>query len=203
MKKIILTALAALGLPAAAAAQDAAGSIGGGYAGGQLGWGKRSAEINFGLPGVADFDQSRDGVDYGVFAGYDWAAGANLLFGVEAGIGAGGKTLRETPVAGLNASVDPKWNYDVSARAGILASPNLLLYGRVGYGAERTRVSVTSAVPGVTSSSESGWSDGIIYGGGIEYGLNEAASIRTEYRRRDMDGGYSADQILGGVAFRF
>jgi len=201
MKMLILSVLAAAILPGAALAQDA--TIGGAYVGGQIGWGQRSAELNFSLPGVTDFDESRSGVDYGAFAGYDFAVGGNFLVGLEAGVGAGGKTLRGAPMTGLDVAVNPKWNYDVSARAGILASPNLLLYGRVGYGAERTKVSVTSSIPGVTSDSESGWSDGLLFGGGIEYGLNEAASLRTEYRHRDMDGGFSADQVLAGVAFRF
>jgi outer membrane immunogenic protein len=201
MKKLLFAALAAAALPTTALAQDA--TIGGAFVGGQIGWGQRSAEIGFGLPGVQDFDESRSGVDYGIFAGYDFAAGSNFVVGVEAGIGGGGKTLRDTPIAGLNAAVNPKWYYDLSARAGVLATPNVLLYGRVGYGAERTRVSVTSTIPGVASESDTGWSDGLLLGGGVEYGLNEAASVRAEYRHRDMDGGYAADQVLAGVSFRF
>lgn len=202
MKKLFIAVLAAATLPGAAIAQDDA-AIGGAFIGGQAGWGERSAELKFGLPGVTDFDESRSGVDYGAFAGYDYAVGSNFLVGVEAGIGAGGKTLRGTPVTGLDVAVNPKWNYDVSARAGILASPNLLFYGRVGYGAERTKVSLVSSVPGIESASDSGWSEGLLFGGGVEYGLTKSASIRTEYRHRDMDGGYDADQVLGGVAFRF
>ncbi|MBW7945309.1 MAG: porin family protein [Sphingomonadaceae bacterium] len=201
MKKLILAALATALLPASALAQDA--TIGGAFVGGQIGWGKRSVDLDFGLPGVQDFERNRDGIDYGVFAGYDYGVGNNVIVGVEAGIGFGGKTLRGTPVAGLTAEIDPKWNYDVSARAGFLATPNLLVYGRLGYGAERTRVSTVSTIEGVASASDKGWSDGILYGGGLEYGLNEAASIRTEYRHRDMDSGYAADQVLAGLAFRF
>jgi outer membrane immunogenic protein len=202
MKKLILAALATALLPASALAQDA-GTIGGAFVGGQIGWGKRSVDLEFGLPGVDDFDKNRSGIDYGVFAGYDYGIGQNVLVGVEAGLGFGGKTLRGTPIAGLTAEVDPKWNYDVSARAGFLATPNLLVYGRVGYGAEKTRVSLVSTIQGVDSASDKGWSDGLLYGGGLEYGLNESASIRTEYRHRDMDGGYAADQVLAGLAFRF
>jgi outer membrane immunogenic protein len=201
MNRLILAALAATALPTAAFAQEV--SIGGGFVGGRIGWGERSAEIGFGLPGVQDFDESRSGVDYGVYAGYDAAVGNNVIVGVEAGIGAGGKTLRGAPVTGLNVAVDPKWHYDLSARAGVLATPNVLLYGRIGYGAERTRVSVTSTIPGVASASDKGWSDGLLLGGGVEYGLNESASVRAEYRHRDMDGGYAADQVLAGVSFRF
>lgn len=201
MKKLILAALATALLPASAFAQDA--TIGGAFVGGQIGWGKRSVDMGFGLPGIADFDESRSGIDYGLFAGYDMGLSDIFLVGVEAGFGFGGKTLRGSPVPGLDAEIDPKWNYDVSARAGMLVSPNLLVYGRLGYGAERVRVSTVSTVGGVASATDKRWSDGLIYGAGIEYGLNEAASIRTEYRHRDMDGGYSASQVLGGLAFRF
>lgn len=155
MKKLILAALATALLPASALAQDA-GTIGGAFVGGQIGWGKRSVDLEFGLPGVDDFDKNRSGIDYGVFAGYDYGIGQNVLVGVEAGLGFGGKTLRGTPIAGLTAEVDPKWNYDVSARAGFLATPNLLVYGRVGYGAEKTRVSLVSTIQGVDFGQRQG-----------------------------------------------
>jgi outer membrane immunogenic protein len=202
MKKLILAALATALLPASALAQDA-GTLGGAYVGGQIGWGKRSVDIDYNLPGLADFDESRSGIDYGVFAGYDAGIGSNFLVGVEAGLGFGGKTLRGAPAAGIATSVNPSWNYDISARAGVLASPNLLIYGRLGYGAERVRTTVTSTVQGVDSVSDKGWSNGLLWGAGLEYGINESASIRTEYRHRDMDGSYAADQVLAGLAFRF
>ncbi len=201
MKKLILAALATALLPASAFAQDA--TIGGAFVGGQIGWGKRSVDLSYGLPGLADFDESRSGIDYGVFAGYDAGVGSNFIVGVEAGLGLGGKTLRGAPSADIATAINPSWNYDISARAGVLASPNLLVYGRVGYGAERVRTTVSSTVQGIDSISDKGWSDGLLWGAGLEYGLNESASIRTEYRHRDMDGGYAADQVLAGLAFRF
>src|SRR3546814_477206 len=171
-------------------AQDA--TLGGPYVGAQMGWGQRSTDFDLeDMGGDDDFDVSRDGLDYGVFAGYDMPLGTNFLVGVEGGIGFGGKTLHASPSADIETSINPKWNWDVSARAGFLASPNLLVYGRAGYGAERVKTSLVSTDPAVPDLSDTSWSDGLLYGGGVEYGLNEAASIRAEYRHRDMDGGYA------------
>lgn len=194
MNKFCLAVLAAALAPTAAFAQTAA--IGGPFIGGQIGYGERSIDLDVGVG--TDFDQSRSGIDYGAYVGYDAALGQNFILGVEAGIGSGGKTLSQT-IEGIAVTADPEWNYDISARAGFLAG-NALLYGRLGYGGEKLDV---SAAAGDLSLGDSGWSEGMILGAGAEIGINEAASVRAEYRHRDMDGDYSANQVLAGLSFRF
>lgn len=203
MSKYFLVAAAALVIvPAAAQAQAADGGFNGAYAGVQAGWGKRSAEVDFGITGVRDFDESRSGVDYGAFVGYDAPIGTNLVWGVEGEIGFGGKTLRDTPLTGYTAEFDPKWNYAATARLGFLASDSVLFYGRAGYGAERVQTKFTSPVA-AESFSENDWANGLVVGGGVEFALSPNFTVRGEYRYKDFDNSYNPQQLLVGAAFRF
>ena len=200
MNRIVLAALALALAPTAAAAKEGGDAFDGAFAGIEAGWGERSADIEIGIPGLSDLNQGRSSFDFGGFVGYDMTTGSSFVVGLEAGIGAGGATLEAAPAADLGVSIDPKWNYALSARAGVLATPDLLIYGRAGYGGERLTTRVTT-IAGVTS--ESGWSEGVILGGGLEYALAGKTRLRAEYRHRDMEGGYAADQVLAGVSFRF
>lgn len=203
--KYLIAAAALLAAPVAANAQsaDLAGSFAGPYAGGQLGWGKRSIDENLGLSGVADFDRSRDGIDYGAYFGFDAPVGTNFVIGGEAEIGGGGKTLRQTLATGITAAIDPDWNYMFSGRAGAVLGDRTLVYGRLGYGRERVELRVTDAATPANSFSDTEWSDGAVYGGGIEYALTPNTSVRAEYRYKDFDGSYNPQQVLAGFSFRF
>lgn len=201
LRTIAVATLVAL-TPAVAQAQTAE-NFNGFFAGVQGGWGERDAEVAFDVAGVTDFDDSSSSFDFGAFAGYDARVGENFVIGAELGIGTGGKTLRGDVGLGFEASVDPKWNYDVTARAGFVAGDALLFYGRIGYGGERTQIRLTDTSDDSVDFSESGWSDGLILGGGVEYAFTPNVSGRVEYRNRDMEGDYSAQQVLAGVAYRF
>lgn len=195
MKKLALGAAILAALPVTAQAQDATGLFAGPYVGVQGGWSKRSIDE----PGI---DASRSGLDYGAYFGFDSPLGTSLVVGGEAEIGVGGKALRETSAAGT-LRIDPKWNWGISGRAGFLASESMLFYGRVGYGREQVRTTFTDAVAPANSFTDKGWSDGVFYGGGIEYALNPSTSVRAEYRYKDFDGSYNPQQFLLGASFRF
>lgn len=190
-------------LPAAGQAQALGDSFTGPYVGGQVGWGSRSIDESFGVAGVPSFDRDRSSLDYGAYFGFDAPLGTNLVFGGEAEVGAGGRTLRQTLAPGLTASIDPDWNYMFSGRAGFLAGDRALVYGRVGYGAERINVAISDSVTPGNSVSSNEWSDGAVYGGGVEYALSPNTSARVEYRYKDFDGSYNPQQILAGFSFRF
>lgn len=55
-----------------------------------------------------------------------------FVIGAEAGIGGGGKAVRQTGTRGQYL-MDPGLTYDLTARAGVVGAPGALLYGRVGY----------------------------------------------------------------------
>ena len=200
-KFMILAASALTLLPlTAASAQDAAMSgdslFNGAFVGGQLGYGHRTIDN-------AAIHDSRNGVDYGGYLGYDATLGSRLVLGAEGDIGAGGKTLRQNFAGVGSTSINPSWNWSVSGRAGFLASPNMLFYGRVGYGEERVRTRFNSALAAVPSASNRSWTDGVIYGGGVEYAFTPRISARAEYRYSNFDGSYNPQQALVGVSFRF
>lgn len=201
--KYFVAAAALVALPVVAHAQDVGANFAGPYVGGQLGWGKRSVDESFGIAGVSDFDKSGDSVDYGAYFGFDSPLGTNVVVGGEAEIGGGGKTLRQTLTPGVTASINPDWNYMFSGRAGFLAGDRALVYGRVGYGRERVEINVADTRVGGTSFSDKGWSDGAVYGGGVEYALTPNTSARVEYRYKDFDGSYNPQQVLAGVSYRF
>lgn len=80
--------------------------------------------------------------------------------------------------------------FNFLARAGILAKPNLLLYGLAG-GSEG-KFSFTSPTTTVTTPTSIGqlgsaWELGWLLGGGIEYKLTENWSILGEYRHFDYN----------------
>lgn len=196
-------AAALLVLPVAGHAQDLGDSFTGPYVGGQIGWGNRSVDESFGIAGVPDFDRDRDSFDYGAYFGFDAPVGTSLVLGGEAEVGGGGRKLSQTLAPGLTASIDPDWNYMFSGRAGFLAGERALVYGRVGYGAERINVAVTDSVTPANSFSDNSWSDGAVYGGGVEYALSPNTSARVEYRYKDFDGSYNPQQVMAGFSFRF
>ncbi|MFC3711973.1 outer membrane protein [Sphingoaurantiacus capsulatus] len=200
---VAAAALALLPVTAPAMAQDVGDSFTGPYVGGQIGWGQRSIDEDFGIPGVAAFDRDRSSFDYGAYFGFDAPVGTGFVLGGEAEIGAGGRTLRQTLAPGITAAVNPDWNYMFSGRAGFVAGDRALVYGRVGYGAERIQVSVTDSVTPANSFSDKDWADGAVYGAGVEYALSPSTSARVEYRYKDFDGSYNPQQVLAGISFRF
>lgn len=203
MNRKYFVAAALLALPMAANAQELSESFSGPYVGGQVGYGNRSIDEDFGIAGVPAFDRDRDSVDYGAYFGFDAPVGTNVVLGGEAEIGAGGRKLSQTLLPGITASVDPDWNYMVSGRAGFLAGDRTLVYGRLGYGRERLDIRVTDATTPANSFRDKGWTDGAVYGGGIEYAMTPSTSARIEYRYKDFENSYNNQQVLAGISFRF
>lgn len=168
----------------------------------QAGWEQRKIDETV-LPDTLNttLSDQRDGVTYGGFVGYDHQFD-NVVLGVEAGFNPNGKTLSAN-IPGGSIELDSKWSADLSVRAGVTVTPRLLAYGRAGYSLNRYRISgfTTGNTNPVGQASET--ADGVMFGGGFEYAVNDSASIRTEYRHKELDGSLSSDQILAGVTLRF
>ena len=201
----IATALglvAVFGTAAPALAQSDEQHFQGPSLGVQAGWEERSIDETV-LPNTvnATVKDKSDGLSYAAFAAYDHQF-ESFVLGVEAGFAPNGRTLNAA-LPGGSIELDSKWSADLSVRAGFTVTPRLLVYGRLGYGINRTRIS--GFVNGQTGpvESDSATSDGFIFGGGVEYALTDKASVRAEYRRREFDGSLSSNQVLAGVAFRF
>ena len=198
----ILTAIGAA-FTAPAHAQTAEENFNGFTAGIQAGWERRGIDETV-LPGTLDVrlaDKS-DGFAYGGFVGYD-AQFDNFVVGVEVELQPDGRKLSAVVPGAGSVEVKSKWSANLSARAGVAATSNLLIYGRFGYRANRYKARLTA--PGgttpIVSTSSNG--NGIIYGGGIEYAVKKNLSLRAEYRETDFSILLKSRQLLAGASLRF
>ncbi|WP_295528589.1 outer membrane beta-barrel protein [Novosphingobium sp. Chol11] len=141
-----------------------------------------------------------NGVGYRGFVGYDLQLANMFVVGAEAGIGGGGRAVTQTGPAGRY-TVDPGLTYDISARAGIVAAPGLLLYGRVGYRWLRTDQKTALANAGTNSNRRTEGS--VTYGAGAEVLVSPSFSVRAEYNRTPYSGNLKANALSIGGAFRF
>lgn len=198
-------AAAVLGLalmPTAAHAQSEDEHFEGVSIGVQAGWEERKIDATV-LPDSLNttLSDKRDGFVYGGYVAYDQQFD-NFVIGAEGGFNLGGKTLNAN-VPGGSIELDSKWSADLSVRAGVTVTPRLLAYGRVGYSLNRYRINGFTTGNSTPIASQSETADGIMFGGGLEYAASDQFSLRAEYRRKELDGSLSSNQILGGVTLRF
>ena len=188
MNRLMLAGAAILALSSVPAfAQEFQGP----YVGAQAGW-NHDIAIN----------DDKDAVVGGVFAGYDQQVTPNVVLGVEGGFSLGASD-RIGPSGVNNASIDPHYAFDVSARAGYVVGDRNLLYVRGGYA--NTRARLTHDIAGGTFSDNRTY-DGWFVGGGVERKLLDNVSTRIEYRFNDFgsDGSkFQRHQVLAGIAYRF
>lgn len=168
----------------------------------QAGWEDRKIDETV-LPDTlnATLSDKRDGFVYGGYVAYDQQIGA-VVVGAEAGVNPGGRTLTAN-VPGGSIELDSRWSADFSVRAGVTVTPRLLAYGRAGYSLNRYRIRGFAGGSPAPVVSEGETVDGITFGGGLEYALPGKMSVRAEYRRKELDGSLTSNQILGGVTLRF
>ena len=144
------------------------------------------------------------GLDITANAGFDKQTNNGLVLGLEA---EAGRTLSRTSasLAGppvTNFTVRPSWNWSLSARAGVAATPNTLLYLRGGYTGTRVKVSATGApaIAAVAAANIAGTKSAAFVGAGVEQKLSGASRFRLEYRRATNG---RKDRIMAGMVFGF
>ena len=107
-------------------------------------------------------------------------------------------------LSGGNAlTIDPRYSFDLTARAGYLVNDKTLVYLRGGYANTRVRATLASDTDVVTTSDNL---DGWLVGGGVERALTDDISARLEYRYTDLgsDGGeFDQHQALVGISYNF
>jgi outer membrane immunogenic protein len=133
----------------------------------------------------------QDGLLYGVGAGYDYRT-RNVVLGIE------GEVLESTAGDCVgNVCVDASRDFYIGGRVGAVVSPNVLLYGKLGY--SNARIDVTSGNVGSHTSL-----DGIRAGAGLEWLIpHTPLSLRAEYRYTNYELGAERHQGTLGLAFRF
>lgn len=195
---VLATAVAA---PFASAASAA--PFDGPYVGAQVGWqSEKMRDVKSSL-GTVPVDENKRSVTGGLFAGYDKTINGRFVVGAEAGIDFASDNEVTTSAGGASYSVDPKYSFDLTARAGYLVNPQTLIYARGGYTNDRVRTTVTNAA-GVGSASNS--QDGWVVGGGVERVIAQNVSARLEYRYSKLSEGEGKDyrhRVLAGLSYRF
>lgn len=190
--------LAAMAFTAPAAAQDFQGP----FIGMQAGFGQNKLRNPTTDLGMLALDTSQDHAVVGGFAGYDHQFGKFVL-GAEAGFNFGIEDTIEGGTAANPITVDPKRSFDLTARAGYVVTPRVLVYARGGYTNERIRTTRGTGAAALTASEDR---DGWQVGGGTEYKISDHVSARIEYRYADLSEGdnkYDRHQVLTGISYRF
>ena len=195
---VLATAFAA---PFASAASAA--PFDGPYVGAQVGWQSekmRDVKSSFGAIPV---DENKRSVTGGLFAGYDRTINGRFVVGAEGGVDFASDNEVATSAGGTSYSVDPKYSFDLTARAGYLVNPQTLIYARGGYTNARIRTTVTNGA-GISSASDN--QDGWTVGGGVERMVTQNVSARMEYRYSKFSEGDGKDyrhRVLAGLSYRF
>ncbi len=168
----------------------------------QAGWSKNKIGNLDNDLGIVAVDRSRDSFTGGVYAGYDYKLGSNVVIGAEAAFNIAAKD-RILTHGTVDTIFNPRHAFDLSARAGYLVDDSSLIYVRGGYDNLLARTTLIDA-DGALSSKES--YDGWLVGGGVERALGDNLSTRLEYRYSDLGSGaskFDRHQVLLGVAYRF
>jgi outer membrane immunogenic protein len=202
--RVINSVAVATALSFAIVAPVSAAEFDGPFVGAQVGWQSekmRDTESSF---GVVPIDDTVNSVTAGIYAGYDKHVAEKVVIGAEAGLDFASDDEAQTSAAGTTFSVDPKYSFDLTARAGLLMTPDTLVYARGGYTNARVRTTVDSPIG---SQSDSDNQDGWLLGGGIERQIKANVSARLEYRHsqfsQDGDGKDNRNRVLAGLAYRF
>jgi outer membrane immunogenic protein len=196
--------------------------------------GKRWSRSEFLLTGVTGFagytaagavPVSFDGSNfrYGFYAGYNWQASSLVVLGAEADFGWGNNTqtrngfLPGAPLTAIplsqaneNRSFETRWDWSLRARAGVLVTPQVLLYVTGGPSWQRFNTSAfcnnfqtggnltvcgNVGAPSQTvtnGATRSGWT----FGGGIEGMLWSNWIARAEYRYSDYGTATLTDTVI-------
>ncbi|MES2338830.1 MAG: outer membrane beta-barrel protein [Pseudomonadota bacterium] len=179
MRKMLVAALFATTIATPALAQDADTTFTGLRIEGSLGYDHVGAGSSVSNNNGRD-DQKIDGLLYGGGIGYDFAAGGAVI-GIEGEItGSTAKSEQQpyTSTFGFGRVAAGRDLY-AGARAGILASPNTLLYVKGGY----TNAKLNVLAGNTTTTTDTGFKlDGWRVGAGAERALSGNSFAKLEYR---------------------
>ena len=201
--RVINSAALATALSAAIVAPASAAEFDGPFVGAQVGWQSeklQDTDLSF---GVVPVDDAINSVTGGFYAGYDKEVAERVVIGAEGGLDFASDDETQTSAAGTTISVDPKYSFDLTARAGFLVTPGTLVYARGGYTNARVRTTVMSSIG---SQSDSDNHDGWLLGAGVERQIKDNLSARLEYRHSKFSEDEGKDQrnrVLAGLSYRF
>ena len=153
--------------------------------------------------GRVPMDDNRQSFTGGIYAGYDYQVKDKVVIGAEGSFDVTADDKMRSVSGATSHTIDPRYSFDLTARAGYLVTPDTLVYVRGGYTNARVKASSWN---GAVLQSATGNRDGWLVGGGVERKLMTHVSARLEYRYSDLsDGGakYDRHRVLAGVSYRF
>lgn len=185
----------------------AAEPFSGPYIGAEAGWQQDKLRSSITSAGVTvSSDDEVSSFAYGGQLGYDFKLSPSFVIGAEAHLTGDSGKIRVG-----NASADAGRTLGLTARAGVLATPQTLVYAKGGWVNGRFTFN-----DGTDSASQN--RDGWTLGGGVEQMLSENLSARVEYRYSKFNsfrgdpadfGGdnvsarFTRNAVMAGVNFRF
>jgi outer membrane immunogenic protein len=190
MKKILAVALAGSLISTPAFAETFSGP----YVGVQAGLDNYEIQAEDVFVDGDEFDGiSGNGIEGGIFAGYDYSLG-NTFVGVEVSADlSDAKAIFSNGTDELRISAEE--TYGASARFGAMLNGSTALYGRAGWANTKFKVAFDG-------ESESDRDDALVLGAGIETRVG-AGSLRVEYIRADYADEVKNNRVALGYGFRF
>jgi outer membrane immunogenic protein len=184
------------------------------YVGAQAGYDFYSVRKNISLDGgvfTSNPTIAATGAIGGLFLGYGQYFNDMWYLGIE---GAGNATgasnsWSATSAAGtVNTKYSASSSWNLAVLPGLKLNVNSLLYVRLGYAWDRVKGQITTPT---TSGSKSQWSNGFMYGLGLESVLSGNWSLRTEYNHTSNNSFNTThvkfspadNQVLLGVVYHF
>jgi len=163
------------------------------YIGANVGYSWGQAKFDATIIGVGTLSRSQNinGVIGGVQSGYNYQIGM-WVWGFETDFQAsgqkGGTTTAPLPAVTILTDHKLEWFGTARSRLGILATPNILLYGTAGIAYGQVKDSATITITGVGSATDTfkdvkaGWTAGA----GVEGALGGGWSAKVEYLYIDL-----------------
>lgn len=174
------------------------------YVGGGIGMATlNNRVINSGGGAVTSIDGAGgQGVLAAIYGGVDYQVMPKALVGaLIEGTYSNAQSQAIASVTGANATIstNPNWGFAAMLRAGILASPNTLLYFTGGYAGQNFRTS-GNAVAGTQSAAfaRDDWFNGFAFGTGVEARLAGPWTTKLEYRYTQFE-----NRTLSGTSTSF
>jgi outer membrane immunogenic protein len=224
MKSLLLATTALLLGVGTASAQDRTYDWSGAYLGAQIGygWSSSSTRVDVAPPWLTDVHHNATGVLGGLYAGYNYQMGKNIVLGLEADINAASLedktddwTLNIGGVSGvlndyIPTSFKMSWNSAVRGRFGY-AFGRFLPYvaGGVSFGGYEFRFYDKTVA--THRSTRIGWN----IGAGLDYAVTDKFTLRAEYRFADFGSekfsvnsfpsknDLKTHELLFGIAYKF
>ena len=169
----------------------------------QGGWNNDDVNVPSSIAAAPRLKGERDSVTGGGFIAYDREVAPRIVLGVEGSFDVSADDVLTNAGRDTLLRIDPRFSFDLGARAGYVVADRTLLYLRGSYkNMQATVTDVTAAGSRSGHETFDGWSAGA----GVERALTDRIHARVEYRYSDLGSGsrkYDRQQVLLGVAYHF